>query len=465
MSAVFLLIINCIVVGVFCLVRTRKRPFNILDPAWAFLAGYFINYCFRPALFLTFPDVALWYEDSLQPPSAFRAALSGALSFALCGLLGFVLGDFCCPRLAKRISRRLPETTLGSLARTRSYTVLATLFLVSGVAGLWGFIHQSGWSGSLLVLLTGTQRNTFITLDVLQGHGYYTFMMQLSIFGWALLCAQWFTDPQIRHGWRRGIHVLWCVSCGVMTLLVWVAMGERSTIVAVIFIPFALYSSLRVVRPGAPRKSSILRWGPVILVVVVVVAGPLGLLMKQQEVVGPQIANMATSAWDAMEFTVRTPQDFHARDLFWGKSYLGDIFYTWYPRAIFSSKPERYGIMTVQDHLAPALASADGTFPPGVLVEAFANFSYIGLFFIPFACAVLYRAVYLKLQNRSFYWHIQMAILYSPMASFRSLGSVMAFFEANVFVLGLAIVICRIVPFFVVSRSARSSWQKHQHAM
>src|SRR6516164_10291735 len=99
--------INCLVVAVFFFVRIRKHPFNILDCAWAFLAGYFINYCFRPTLFLIYPEVGLWYEDALHPAPEFRAGLAGALIFALIGLAGFVTGDLCCGRLAIRVSRRL----------------------------------------------------------------------------------------------------------------------------------------------------------------------------------------------------------------------------------------------------------------------------------------------------------------------------------------------------------------------
>ena len=201
MITAILLGFNYCAVGVFSLVRKKGHPFNLLDPAWAFLAGYFINYCFRPTLFLLYPEVGLWYEKDLQPAGTFAAALPGVLVFALFGFLGFIIGDLYCGRFALRFSRHLPDPDLRRCARYSPYAAIATLFLAAGVAGLWGFIRQTGWSGTLFALLTGFQRGAF--LDVIQGHGYYLFAMQLSAVGWALLCARWIAYPKVRRGWRR----------------------------------------------------------------------------------------------------------------------------------------------------------------------------------------------------------------------------------------------------------------------
>ena len=450
MSTVILLGINCFAVGALLFVRTRKRAFNLLDPAWAFLAGYFMDYCFRPTLFLINPEVGLWYEDYLNPPATFRAGLPGAWLFALIGFLGFAIGDLCCERFAVRVSRSLPETSLGRLARYRSYSVIAALFLGAGIAGLWGFIREAGWSGSLFALMTGFQRGAF--LDVIYGHGYYTLAMQLSIIGWALMCAKWIVYPKVHHGWRRVAHIIWRCGCTVGALLIWVAFGERSAILLALFIPFALYTTMGGAQTRHYRQKSLLRWAPLLIVVFVVVAGPLGLLMRQKEVSGTGIANMATSAWDSMEFTVAANDDFHFRDLFWGSSYMGDIFYTWYPRVIFPKKPWRYGIVLVQDVLAPSLQDDyAGTFPPGILVEAYANFWYVGLFFVPFLWAIVCRAIYFRLQANSFFWPVLTVLLFQQIAGFRGLGAVMATFEANCFVVVCVIVACRLARVFAFS--------------
>jgi len=449
MIVTILVAINYFAVAAFFFVRKRKRPFNLLDPAWAFLAGYFMNYCFRPTLFLIDPEVGLWYEGYLNPEAVFRAGLSGALVFALIGFVGFACGDLYCERSALRVSRRLPEPDLRRIARFAPYTVIAALFLALGMAGLWGFIREVGWSGSFLELMTGFQRGVF--LQVIYGHGYYTFAMQVSLIGWALMCAKWFVYPKVQHGWRRMVRPIWRCGCLIGALLIWVAFGERLSILTVIFIPFALYFTMGAAQTRRSRQSSLRRWAPVLIVVFVVVAGPVGLLMKQQEVSGPQVANMATSAWDSMEFTVAANKDLRFRDLFWGSSYISDIIYTWYPRAIFPEKPLRYGVVLIQDRLAPSMAASIGaSFPPGILVEAYANFWYAGLFFVPLLLAVFCRAVYFRLQANSFFWLVQTALLFPQLASFRSLGWVIAMFMANFFVVVVVIVLCRLARVFTV---------------
>src|SRR5262249_30704074 len=254
--------------------------------------------------------------------------------------------------------------------------------------------------------------------------------------------------------WRRGVQIVWRCGCAMAALLIWVAFGERSAIIAVIFIPFALYVSMR---PASRR--TLFRWAPALLVLFVVVAGPLGLLMKSKIVTPPQIINMGTSTWDSMEFSVAAEQNYHVRDLFWGRSYMSDVVYTWYPRALFPRKPKRYGIVLIQDLMAPQLAQFPGTFPVGILVEAYANFWYAGLVLVPMCLAIAYRAIYFKLHPSSFFWLVLMAILFQQLGSFRGLGAVFAGLEAQLLVLGLMIAACqlaRVFPFSLLVPRLRS---------
>ena len=446
-----LLAVNWLVVGALSLIRARRHRFNVLDPAWAFLAGYFINYCFKPLWFLFFPEVGL--VDGLQPESVFRAALPSVLIFGLFGFVGFIVGDLCCDRLAWKLSLYLPQPRLGRVMPSISYSVITNLLLIGGLVGLWGFIRETGWTDSLLALLTGFQRASFLAPDVIMGHGYYLFAMQLSVFGWALLCAKWFAYPTVAHGWHRIVRISWRFGCGMAALIIWVAFGERSEILAVLFIPFALYITIRSGRTKLAEQRKMLRRAPILVLLFIVVAGPLGLLMKQQEVSVPQMVTMATSAWDSMEFTAEATGHLGIRDMMWGRSYVGDIFYTWYPRALFPNKPERYGIMTVQDLLAPSLMDLPGTFPPGILVEAYINFWYVGLFLVPLFVAVLCRAVYFHLEKNSLFWLVQVALLFSYLAGFRSLGSDAAILTANLVVLGLIISICHLLGGFDVAQA------------
>ena len=57
--SVFLTLLNWLAVGLLCLARSKHRPVRILDPGWAFLIGYFLNYCVRPVIVLLEPDLEI----------------------------------------------------------------------------------------------------------------------------------------------------------------------------------------------------------------------------------------------------------------------------------------------------------------------------------------------------------------------------------------------------------------------
>jgi hypothetical protein len=437
-----LLIVNYLAVTALSIVRVRRHPFHILDPAWTFIAGYLITYCLRPTAFLIFPEDVMIYKDYLNPSAAYNAGLPAGWVFALLGLAGFVIGDFCFEGTARNLSRRLPEVPLlKTLMPQRTYSVITIFFLGLGVLGLVGFIREAGWQGTLFELLTGTHRDIFLEQE--SGHGYYTLAMFLSVVGWTLICVKWIAFPVARTGWRRIATTLWRVCCAMAALLIWVAFGERSSMIAVIFIPFALHVSLR-----QETRATLLKWAPILAFLFVMVAGPIGVLMKNRVVNPPQIINMATSTWDSMEYSVAAAQHYPTRGLFWGESYASDIVYTWYPRPLFPKKPSRYGIILIQDYMAPGLREFPGTFPVGLLVEAFANFWYAGLFLVPLLLAIAYRAVYWKLRSGNLFWTVLIAMLFQQLASFRGLGSVVATMEALLFALVIVMSLCQISRFF-----------------
>jgi len=450
MRLVILIALNFAAVAALFFFRNRRRPFRILDPAWAFLSGYFMNYCVRPTVYLFDPEAASFYKETLNTDAALRAGLPGALLFAMTGLLGFAIGDLYCERTARRISRRLPTADLGRLANSRSYLLAKILLGVAGVVGLWGFIRDTGWSGSLPELLTGFQRDTF--LGIIFGHGYWTFAMQLSIVGWALMCAQWIAYPKKHRGWRRVTFAAWRYAWLILSTLVWVAFGERSAILTVLFVPFAIFVTVKSLASKDENQRILPRRAWILGLIFVLIAGPVGLLMKQKEVTSSAIIAMAISAWDSMEFTVAAGDQLGFRDLFWGRSYVSDIVYTWYPRALFPNKPERYGAVLLQDRLAPDLMEfPNATFPPGILVEAFANFWYVGLFVIPLLLAVFCRAVYFRIQARDLFWIVQMALFFPQLASFRSLGWEFAALFLNLLVLALVVSFCRVAGFLALT--------------
>jgi hypothetical protein len=443
MSSVVLVVLNCLAVVGLSLGRLRGRRFNLLDPAWAFLAGYAINYCVRPILYLDDPEIGSIYQGDIYSESLIRHGVNAALWLALLGLLGFAVGDQLFERSARRFSRRLPTFPMEELARHLPYALAAFFSLLLGVAGLYGFISAAGWAGPILELLAGGQRDAFMA--VILGHGYYTLAMQVSVVGWALICAKWIGLPRIRSGLRRLAHSVLRYAWLLSTLVIWVVFGERSSMLAVIFVPFAFYFTI------APTDSEMARrkrriatvWVLVGVLCFVAVAGPIGLLMKGKEFTFAGAAAMAISAWDSLEFTVAAQHYIGLGGVYWGRTYIGDLVYSWLPRAAFPWKPERYGVILVQDRIAPELMDNVGaTFPPGILAEAYANFWYFGVFLVPMGLAFVFRGFYYRLEERDWFWLIQLALLFPLIASFRSVGWNAAALAVNLLIVGIVASFC-----------------------
>jgi hypothetical protein len=287
------------------------------------------------------------------------------------------------------------------------------------------------------------------------------FAMQLSLVGWAVICVFWFTTPACAQWnakvFRRIVQTGWFL----VTLGIWVAFGERSSILTVLFTPFALSQTLKK-RPDLAHqegdRSKRSRSAAIVLAIVFfAVAGPIGLLVKGIELSPAAAVSMSISAWDSFEFTVVAQNDVRTRDLFWGATFWGDVVYTWLPRALFPWKPERYGTVLVQDLVAPELMAHEGaTFPPGILVEAFCNFGYPGLFLLPLLIGVVCQAIYKHLQRSDWLWLILMATLFTNLASFRGFGGFVALLLANGIVAYAALVMGRAL------KSVHSSLERFQ---
>ena len=441
----FLLIVNYLVVMLVCLYCFRRRLFKLLDPAWAFIGGYFINYCVRPTLFLIDPELGSAYAG-MYDEAVIRHGVSGVLIFAILGLTGFALGNLGFRRTSEKMAGTLLGAGTRSETRGRWIVWISFAFLIAGCAGLYGFISEVGWIGSLIELLQGGQRDAF--MQVILGHGQYMFAMQLSLIGWAMVCVHWFATPApTKLGARivrRTVQIGWFLA----TLGIWVAFGERSSILAVLFIPVALGQTMKKVQSDQERT---VKKGSRIAVFVLVglffmVAGPVGLLVKGFEISPAAAVSMSISAWDSFEFTVIAQDQVHTRDLFLGKTYWQDLVYTWLPRALFPWKPERYGNVLVQDLIAPDLMANEGaTFPPGILVEAFCNFGYLGVFLVPLLIGIICRAIYHYLLHGDWLWLILMAISSYNLASFRGFGGFAALLIANGLVLFLVLAAARIM--------------------
>jgi hypothetical protein len=443
----FLLTVNYCAVTLVVFLCFRKRQFKLVDPAWAFLGGYFINYCVRPTLFLIDPEMGSAYGGMFNNEVILRG-FNGCMLFVMLGLLGFAFGNLAFPVASERLTKMIPSPDLRSVLETRSLRWIALVFLICGWWGLRSFLAQTGWVGSFLLLLQGGERNQFS--EATFGNGIFTFAAQLSLVGWALICAYWIVTPVPvstgRRILRRVIQMAWFV----LTLSIWAAFGERSSLLAALFVPLALRYTLfgrttnknDLKRMTVPVRKILLS----LAAFAFLIGGPIGLIFKGIEASSTAVISMSISAWDSFEFTVLAQNDLRVKDLALGATYLQDIFYSWVPRAIFQSKPERYGIVVIQDRLAPELlANVGATFPPGILVESFANFGYIGLFVIPLLIGIFCQSLYLRFYNNDAYWIVLLSFLFSNLASFRGFGGFIALLMANGLVLCFVIAVCRIL--------------------
>jgi len=428
-----LLSINYLAVLFLCFWCVKQRPLKLLDPAWAFIGGYFINYCVRPTLFLVDPELGSAYGGMFGNDKILHG-FGNAILFALLGLAGFAFGNLAAPRLSWKLSHVLPSFSPEKVLESKSLPWIAFIFLACGWLGLRSFLSVVGWTGSMLLLLQGGQRGEFS--EATFGHGNFTFAAQLSLVGWALICAYWIRTPLPRSTGGRLARRLTQLVWFLLTIAIWAAFGERSSLLSALFVPLALRYTLgqktnhhEQARPlTVPLRKLLIG----ISVLVFLVAGPLGLIFKGTEASTATAVSLSISAWDAFEFTVLAQNDLRTRDLYYGSTYLEDVIYSWLPRSVFPSKPQRYGIVVIQDKLAPELQDNEGaTFPPGMLVEAYANFGYVGLFLIPALIGIFSHAIYFKIYRENAYWIVLLSFLFANFASFRGFGGFLALLLAN----------------------------------
>jgi hypothetical protein len=435
--AVFLLAVNFLGVAFLCWYRLRTRGFQIVDPAWGFIGGYFITYCLRPMLIFSDPAAGGVYDLAYLNPAS-HEGFSAPLMFGIVGLASFAVGDLCFSRLAREVSVRLPTSDLRAVVQSRWYTAIASCFLMAGCASLYGFVFQTGWAGTLFDLLQGHDRYEFT--PEMAGHGYYMMGMHLALIGWALMLVKWIGFPRktgaFQTAGRRILQIFWFS----VTLAIWLGVGERVGTVMTILMPFFVWVVFHVSwQPAKKRKANgrkAIFVAALILLLFFAIAGPIGLLMKGLDMEPAAMMSMAMSPWDSFELTAIAQHQMRASELMWGSTYFGDLFYSWLPRSFFPSKPERYGFRQIQDALLPEEANNDAaTFPPGILVEAFANFWYPGLLVIPLVIGVFCQSIYLRLGSKDLFWLVQSMLFLSTFATFRGFGSAFALLIVDLIIL------------------------------
>jgi hypothetical protein len=279
------------------------------------------------------------------------------------------------------------------------------------------FVQHVGWSGTFSELLLGRARNKLVENFV--GQGYYTTLIEFGPLGWCLYTVRLaHLREQGRRLPRAGTIIFLFLAAFSVPLMI----GQRTGMVCVIL------SGLIAIDPRGlrGRKAGIKpRTFAMGFALVFLIAGPLGVALKNRDLNVTNVMLTGFSAWDSYEFHLVLES--HERpQVLYGLSYLEDAGYTYLPRLWFPDKPIRYGIVRVQDEVAPDLAEVNGTYPPGLVLEAFINFRWLGLVVVPMAIGLACGAIATYIKRGSAYWTVLGIYIFVATVGFRSLGSTIA---------------------------------------
>jgi len=433
-----LLVANWLALVGIVTLRLRQRRLLLLDPAWPFLLGMFINYCVKPALFLLAPSAVVMY-DIYTDADTIEQQMPIPLSMSLVFLICFAIVDLL-PSHNKRVTRR---ADWGRFAGSPVvYDFSSIMLIVGGAVAFALLLRQLNWQGTWLSLLTGSARSQVMLHN--EGNGHYIFAMHLSQLGWCVFCF----NRGLAISRNRIAAYLIRPTLFLLAVAVPLALGQRfGVIVVTTAAAFLLGSSMWRLLSGGLRMRRVL----LALALGAIIAGPIGLILKQREINLANSVAMATSAWDSLElFVIGDPIE--SWSFLYGRSYMEDIVFSYIPRA-WVSKPERYGMRAVQDVVTPVLARSNGTYPPGMVLEAYVNFGWIGVTLVPILIAKSLAFVRTKLLSGSAFWLAQVLVIWISIASFRGFGGVLAQCLADSIVLGIVVAMALAVSSVSSSRN------------
>lgn len=132
-------------------------------------------------------------------------------------------------------------------------------------------------------------------------------------------------------------------------------------------------------------------------------------------------------------------------DLYFGSTILEDFFITYFPRIIWEGKPYLFGGIRITTDMMPDLQNVQevmATFPPGLFLETYANFSIFSLIIVP-----AYGAIFAWISDKSrlqspFYFALFVSLCANSPGFFRGIGSVISF------VIPVALLLCFLALFY-----------------
>jgi hypothetical protein len=379
--------------------RSRRCPFDPLEPGWLLFGLFAFTYCLVPVGVLIEPKAfnsLPGYLDYSAPFWALAAVLGGLAYIALCAGYWSPVGDF-----AKRI---LPRG--GPLDATRACGLTAVVLFVAGLASVGAAVVLFGGGGNVL-----GQRQAIV--GNLSGHGYLS--VGFIALALSLPCAAaWASERR-----TRGALSL-VAAAGVIALFALLAIvGSRLLALALVL------GTVVVIHYKVRRLAA---WMVAAIIAVCAVLGVWILVTRQGTSVSSPIYAVGYISDTLDGFPWLADAMSRVRHFAYGKSIVQDISLTFFPRALWPGKPDVFGVVALQEAVAPGLTQSvggAGTFPVGLVGEGYLNFGVIGAVLIPFLSGALVRAISLRLLERLDLFYVVVAawLLPSELALIRGFGS------------------------------------------
>lgn len=336
------------------------------EPLWPFLVCYGIAYALKPLLDAAGDRTYPWFEFSLS--AAMMTVLVAAASLLFVYLAYFSeLYRVIVPMLP------LPETD-PSPWRAR---VAALVLAAGGMMGLVILLRAAGPDFSLLAATRGAYRLS--SVRAAYGQGYLFVLCTLAAFAPALQVA---VALSTKTTLDRGLAVL--VLAAVLVMLV-VLYSRQLMLQTIVMILVVLYFRARWL-----SASGVVICG----VVIALLGGYLGIRQRSTNVTLLSAFGFLGHTFDSSEFVPSALDRISPFGHFGGLTYIEDAVLTFMPRSFFPEKPDVFGIVRIQNHVAPDLSSwsvSTATYPPGFLVEGYANFGLLGLALIGLAYGAALR--------------------------------------------------------------------------
>jgi hypothetical protein len=348
----------------------QRRAIHPLEPLWPFLVCYAITFALKPLFdregFVTYD----WF--TFDDVSAARAVLvaAGAL-LVIYG--GYFSGAYRGVLPALPSIRREPTA-----ARSRAVAIGCAL------AGLLALVFLAYTRGSWFdVQAAAAAAYRVEIVRSVYGQGYLSVLLALASFAPAI---------QLHTALRTGRRTDWIVLAVIalcVGFVLTVAYSRQLLLRAAILGLAVLHF-----RGNVFSRRTIVAAGVVILLA----GGFLGVRQferfdRASTVVLHSFAFLGHT-FDSFEFLAVALERFPLRGQLGGQSFVEDVALTYVPRRLFPEKPDVYGVVRVQNLVAPALAEhhvSQSTYPPGFLVEGYVNFGLVGILLLALGYGVALR--------------------------------------------------------------------------